>query len=197
MKGHPVGVLANDCFQAGGAMTAEGAQKIRRFVGTCDNFGLPLVSFVDEPGFAIGSDAERAGTIRYGMSAMFAVLQTTVPWMAVIIRKSFGVAAGIHLGAAPTAVAWPSTESGSMPVEGGVALAYGREIAASADPERRRRELEDEIAAAQSVFPRAEDFGVHDLIDPRETRPVLCDWIDQVGPQLAARRGPRRYTLRP
>ncbi|MCZ6782828.1 MAG: propionyl-CoA carboxylase [Proteobacteria bacterium] len=197
LKGHPVGVLANDCFQSGGAMTAEGAQKIRRFVDTCDNFGLPLVSFVDEPGFAIGSDAERAGTIRYGMAAMFAVLQTTVPWMAVIIRKSFGVAAGIHLGAAPTAVAWPSTESGSMPVEGGVALAYGREIAASDDPERRRRELEDEIAAAQSVFPRAEDFGVHDLIDPRETRPVLCDWIDQIGPQLAARRGPRRTTLRP
>ena len=71
-----------------------------------------------------------------------------------------------------------------------MALAFRREIEQAADPEARRRELEDEIAAAQSVFPRAEDFGVHDLIDPRSTRPLLCDWVQQVEPQLALLRGP-------
>ena len=178
-------------------MTADGARKIRRFVETCDGFSLPIVSFVDEPGFWIGPEAERAGTIRHGMEAMFAVQQTRVPWAAVLVRKAFGVAAGIHLGPVATVLAWPSAEIGALPVESGVALAYRREIEAAADPEARRRELEEEMAAAQSVFPRAEDFGVHDLIDPRQTRPRLCQWVDEVQPQLRTLHGPRSYAPRP
>jgi len=197
MNGHPVGVIANDPVHAGGSMTAEGAQKLRRFVEMCDAFHLPILSFVDEPGFMIGSEAERAATIRYGMQAMFAVLQTEVPWAAVVLRKAFGVAAGIHLGPGATVFAWPSAESGALPVEGGVALAFGREIAEAPDPEGRRRELEDELGAAQSIIPRAEDFGVHELIDPRSTRPRLCEWIDEVSSQLSPREAPRRYTMRP
>jgi acetyl-CoA carboxylase carboxyltransferase component len=198
IDGHAVGVLANDCHRDGGAMTAEGAQKIRRFAELCDAFHLPIVSFVDEPGFMIGAEAERSGTIRHGMAAMFAVLQTTVPWFAVVLRKSFGVAQGIHLGPASTVVAWPSAESGALPVEAGVALAYRAEIEAAADPEARRRELEEEMAAAQSIFPRAEEFGVHDLIDPRQTRPRICAWLEEVEHQLSGRpMGPRHYTMRP
>jgi len=197
VAGHPVGVLANDPYIYGGSMTAEGARKVRRFVELCDSFHLPIVSLMDEPGFMIGSEAEKAGTIRYGMEAMFAVNQSEVPWFTVIVRKSFGVAAGLHLGPRGTVVAWPSAQSGSLPVESGVELAYGREIAAAPDPEARRRELEAEYARAQSMFPRAEDFGVHDLIDPRETRAALCDWIDEIQPVLALQRGPRTYAARP
>jgi acetyl-CoA carboxylase carboxyltransferase component len=199
VDGRPVGVLANDCMFDGGAMTAEGAQKIRRFVELCDNFHLPILSFVDEPGFMIGREAERAATIRHGMSAMFAVLQSQTPWFAVVVRKAFGVAQGIHYGHGGTVVAWPSAESGALPVEGGVALAYRAEIEHAADPEARRRDLEDEMALAQSILPRAEDFGVHDLIDPRETRPRVCDWLDEIEEQVAlqAREGPRRYSMRP
>jgi acetyl-CoA carboxylase carboxyltransferase component len=200
LRGRPVGLVANDCVHDGGSMTAQGARKVRRFVETCDAFHLPIVSLVDEPGFAIGPEAEQAATIRFGMEAMFAALQSEVPWAAVIVRRAFGVALGVHLGPEPTVVAWPSAQSGAMPVEGGVELAFGREIAAAPDPDARRRELEEELAAAQSVLPRAEDFGLHFLIDPRETRPVLCDWIDELGPrlrQLVARAGPRRYGPRP
>lgn len=199
LRGRPVGVLANDCVHDGGSMTALGARKVRRFVETCDAFGLPIVSFVDEPGFAIGPEAEAAATIRFGMEAMFAALQTEVPWAAVVLRRAFGVALGIHLGPEPTVFAWPSAQSGSMPVEGGVELAFRREIEAAPDPERRRRELEEELAAAQSVFPRAEEFGVHFLIDPRETRPALCAWLaeNEVRLRALAGRGPRRYTPRP
>ena len=93
--------------------------------------------------------------------------------------------------------AWPSAQSGSMPLEGGVALAYGKEIAAASDPEARRRELEEQYAAQQSVFPRAEDFGVHDLIDPLETRARLCDWVEEIQSELATQLGPRSYTPRP
>ena len=198
VNGEPVGVLANDGYHDGGAMTAAGARKVRRFIELCDAFGLPIVSLIDEPGFAIGLQAEQEATIRFGMEALFAALQSTVPWFAVLMRKSFGVAQGIHYGPGATVVAWPSAETGALPVEGGVALAYRREIEGSDDPEARRRELEDEIAAAQSVFPRAEDFGVHDLIDPRCTRPMLCDWLEEIQPRLESReRGPRRYTMRP
>jgi len=197
MNGHPVGVLANDCMRDGGSMTADGAQKVRRFVDLCDQFGLPVVSFVDEPGFAIGAEAERAATIRHGMHAMFAVLQSSIPWLSVLVRRSFGVAQGIHLGNGGTTLAWPSARSGALPVEGGVALAFRREIEQAEDPEARRRELEDEMEAAQSILPRAEEFGVHELIDPRDTRPVICDWLDEVAEELAARRGPPRYTIRP
>jgi acetyl-CoA carboxylase carboxyltransferase component len=114
-----------------------------------------------------------------------------------VIRKAFGVAQGIHFGPNGTVVAWPSAESGALPVEGGVALAYRSEIEEAPDPEARRRELEDEMAAAQSILPRAEEFGVHDLIDPRHTRPRICDWLDEVEHELAGRSGPRRYTIRP
>jgi len=199
LRGRPVGVLANDCVHDGGAMTAAGARKLRRFVETCDTFGLPIVSFVDEPGFAIGPEAEAAATIRFGMEAMFAALQTEVPWAAVMLRRAFGVALGIHLGPEATVFAWPSAQSGSMPVEGGVELAFRREIDAAPDPAARRAELEAELAAAQSVFPRAEDFGVHHLIDPRETRAALCGWVDEIEVRLRALagRGPRRYSARP
>jgi acetyl-CoA carboxylase carboxyltransferase component len=199
LAGAPVGVLANDCVHDGGSMTAAGARKLRRFVETCDLFHLPIVSLVDEPGFAIGPDAEQAATIRFGMEAMFAALDTEVPWCAVVLRRAFGVALGIHLGPAPTVMAWPSAQSGSMPVEGGVELAFGREIRASADPDARRRALEEEMASAQSVFPRAEEFGVHHLIDPRETRAALCAWMREIEPLLATlpARAPRRYGPRP
>ena len=197
VKGQPVGVIANDPMIYAGGMSADGARKLRRFVETCDAFHLPIVSLVDEPGFLIGPEAEAAGTIRYGMEAMFAVLQSRVPWIAVVLRKSFGVAQGIHYGPGCTVVAWPSMMSGALPVESGVQLAFKKEIERAPDPDSRRRELEDEMFAAQSVFPRAEEFGVHELIDPRRTRPVLCQWVDEIQAELRHGLGPRSYTMRP
>lgn len=195
--GQPVGVIANDPYFYAGSMTADGAQKVRRFIDTCDTFGLPIVSFVDEPGFMIGPDAEKSATIRHGVALMFAVMQSTVPWISVIVRKVYGVAGGAHFGPAGMRIAWPSAESGALPVEGGVAVAFRREIAAAPDPEARRRELEDKLLSSRSPFAAAEAFGVHDMIDPRKTRAGLCDWVDMIEPRLAAPRSPRAYTYRP
>jgi acetyl-CoA carboxylase carboxyltransferase component len=199
LGGYSAGILANDCVHEGGSMTSDGAAKIRRFVELCDLFHIPIVSFVDEPGFAVGTEAEKAGTIRAGMNAMFTVLQSGVPWFACVLRRSYGVAQGLHLGPGATVVAWPSAMSGSLPVESGVALAFRREIEEAADPAARRAELEEEMAQAQSIMPRAYEFGVHDLIDPRDTRPVLCDWIEDVQRAVAehARAGAPRYSIRP
>ena len=89
-----------------------------------------------------------------------------------------------HFGPYGSVIAWPSAESGALPIEGGVAVAFRREIAAAPDPEARRRELEEQFDKARSPFPRAEAFGVHDLIDPRRTRPTLCEWIHWEEPRL-------------
>jgi acetyl-CoA carboxylase carboxyltransferase component len=128
---------------------------------------------------------------------MFAVVQSTVPWASVIVRKTYGVAAAAHFAPNAYVLAWPSAEGGALPLEGGVAVAFGREIAAAPDPDARRRELEDAFASERSPFARAESFGVHDLIDPRRTRPMLCDWIDWIAPLLREHTGPRSYSIRP
>jgi acetyl-CoA carboxylase carboxyltransferase component len=197
LNGQPVGVLANDGRFYAGAMTADGARKVRRFVDLCEAFHLPVLSFVDEPGFMIGSDAERLATIRFGAEAMFAVVQSTVPWASVIVRKTYGVAAAAHFAPNAYVLCWPSAEGGALPAEGGVAVAFRREIAAAPDPEARRRELEERFAGTPSAFPRAESFGVNDLIDPRRTRAALCDWVDWIQPLLRDHLGPKPHSLRP
>jgi acetyl-CoA carboxylase carboxyltransferase component len=197
LRGHAVGVWANDPRFHAGAMDAEGAEKVRRFVDLCDTFHLPLVALVDEPGFMIGAAAERAATIRRGTAAICAVVQSSVPWASVLVRKAYGVAAAAHFGPGAYVLAWPSAESGALPVEGGVAVAFRREIEAAPDPEARRRELEEAFAARRSPFPRAESFSVHDLVDPRETRPRLCAWIEWVAPRLREHLGTRAWTYRP
>lgn len=184
LAGRPVGVLANDPRFYAGSMDAEGALKLRRFVELCDTFHLPIVSLVDEPGFMIGSASERAGTIRFGVEAIASVVTSRVPWCSIMVRKAYGVAAAAHFGPKGTVLSWPSAESGALPIEGGVAVAFRREIEAAEDPDARRRELEEAFAARRSPFPRAESFSVHDLIDPRETRPRLCRWVEQVWPLL-------------
>lgn len=192
--GQPVGIWANDGRHLAGAMTAQGAQKARRFMELCQTFHLPIVSLVNEPGFMIGSQAEKESTIRHGAAAVLTAAMTTVPWASVMVRRSFGVAQAAHYGPDGYVLAWPSAETGPLPVEGGVAVAFHREIAAAADPEAKRRELEDALAANQSPFPRAEVFGVHELIDPRETRPMLCRWVERVQPLLPSLVGPRAFS---
>ena len=197
LDGQPIGVWANDTKFYAGSMTADGAQKVRRFVDLCDTFHLPVVAFVDEPGFMIGSQSERAGTIRHGTAAIFAVQQSEVPWASVIVRKAYGVAAAAHFGPEGTVLSWPSAESGALPIEGGVAVAFRREIEAAEDPDAKRAELEEALASRRSPFPRAESFSVHDLIDPRRTRPELCRWLEMVRPALPRLVGPRSYSIRP
>lgn len=197
IDGQPVGILANNNRVYAGAMTAEAAQKYRRFVELCDTFHVPVVNLIDQPGFMIGPEAEKKGTIRYGMAAVAAAAQATIPWCAIQVHKGFGVATAAHYAPNAYVLAWPSVESGALPLEGGVAVAFHREIEAADDPVAKRNEIEERMRAARSPFPRAESFGVHELIDPRETRPVLCDWVDLIQNQLEELTGPVTFSMRP
>ena len=197
LNGQPVGIWANDGRHLAGSMTADGARKAERFIKLCETFSLPIIAFVDEPGFMIGSKAEKEATIRAGARTVLTASMTTVPWASVMVRRSFGVAQAAHYGPEAYVLAWPSAESGPLPVEGGVAVAFHREIAAAEDPDAKRKELEEMLAARQSPFPRAEALSVHELIDPRETRPMLCRWIDRVQPILPNLLGPSAFPYTP
>ena len=196
LDGYPVGVFANDNRFYAGAMTADASQKVRRLIDLCQQFHLPIVNFQDEPGFMIGPEAEQASTIRYGTAFVLAAATCVVPWACVQIRKSFGVAGAGHFAPDNYVLAWPSVQSGALPIEGGVAVAFRREIEAAPDPDAKRKELEEELLAQQSPFPRGEGMGVHELIDPMETRPFLCDWAETVQALLPELKGPVAFSFR-
>ncbi len=187
LNGYSFGVFANDSNFYAGSMTADNAKKTSRFVKLCETFHIPIITFVDEPGFLIGPEAEKQATILYGTEAVLSVSETTVPWATVLVRKAFGVAAAAHFAPNPYVLSWPSSESGALPLEGGVAIAFAKEIANAKNPEEKRKEIENELAKKQNPFSRAESFSVHEIIDPSETRQYLCKWIERVQPQLKAR----------
>ena len=130
---------------------------------------------------------------------MAAVYQVTVPWVSILLRRVFGVAGAAHGNASTLNLryAWPSGDWGSLPIEGGVQAAYRREIEASPDPDAKRRELEQKLDALRSPFRTAEGFGVEEIIDPRDTRPLLCDWVHLAYDILPTRVGPKTRGVRP
>jgi len=199
LSGRPVGILANDPMFLGGAMDAASCEKVVRFVDMCDTFHLPVVNFVDNPGFMIGIEAERQGTIRAGARYIFAVYQATVPWCSIILRRVFGVAGAAHGNHSRLNLryAWPSGDWGSLPLEGGVQAAFKRKIEASENPEALRKEIEDRLAAVTSPFLTAEMFGIEEIIDPRDTRPLLCEWIETAYRIPPTQLGPKKRGMRP
>ncbi len=193
LGGRPVGVIANNPMVYGGAMDAPAARKQIHFMELCDTFHIPLVFFVDVPGFMVGLQAEEAGTLREGMRAVYAAGRLSVPTITLVTRKCYGMAgmATCNKNDIDLKIAWPSGEWGSLPVEGGVAAAFRRDIAAAADPKARERELEAELRSHASPFRTAEAFAVEEIIDPRETRPVLCEFIALAEGRLKTMTGPR------
>lgn len=191
LGGHPVGVIATDPMK-GSAMSVEGAQAIGRLVDLCETFHLPLVSLTDQAGVNIGSVAERRATIRAGTRAIAAVYQARVPQAEIILRRVYGVGgAGIvNRHAANRSWAWPSGDWGSLPARGGIEAAFRSEIEASEDREATIARISAELDSLMSPFRTAEHFSAQDLIDPRDTRALLCDWVHdayRVLPELVGR----------
>ena len=199
LDGYPVGVLANDPRQGGGAPDMPGCEKMMRFVEMCDTFHLPVVNFVDNPGFLIGTAAERAGTVRFGTRALATVFQAQIPWVSILMRRVYGVAGAAHGNADRLNLryAWPSGDWGSLPIEGGVQAAYRREIEAAEDPAARRAEIEARLNAVRSPFRTAEAFGIEEIIDPRDTRGILCEWVEMAYGLLPSQLGIKARTARP
>ena len=194
MGGRPAGIVANNPMFYGGAMDAKAARKQIHFMEMCDAFHIPLVFLVDVPGFMVGLKAEQEGTLREGMRAVYAAASLRVPTLTLVVRKCYGMAgmATTNKNDVDLKLAWPSAEWGSLPVEGGVAAAYQREIRAASDPRAREREIEGELKPFASPFRTAEAFAVEEIIDPRETRPILCELIALAETRLSVELGPRQ-----
>jgi len=197
LDGLPVAVMAGDPYFYGGAWTADACQKVVRFVDLAQTFHLPVVYLLDCPGFLIGLEAERAATIRHGVRAMTAINQTTVPWCTIIVRNSFGVAGAVHQPAGRLALryAWLSAYWGSLPLEGGIEAAYRADIDAAPDPAARLAEIEERLNKLRSPFRTAEAFWVEEIIDPRDTRPLLCEFARLAEPLLTP--GLSSFAMRP
>ena len=198
LDGHPVGVVATDPYK-GAAMSAEGAEALTRLVDLCETFHLPLVSLTDQAGVVIGLEAERRAAIRHGVRAITAVYQARVPIAEVVLRRVFGVGgAGIvNRHAFGRRWAWPSADWGSLPVEGGIEAAYKADLAASDDPEQLLAEIGKRLEKVRTPFRTADHFGVEELIDPRETRPLLCQWVRDAYAMLPRLAGPPSFGTRP
>lgn len=194
LDGWPVAIVANDPYIYGGGWTRAASEKVTRFIDLAETFRLPVVHLVDVPGFQIGIEAEQAATIRAGVRAMSAISQTTVPWCTVILRKCFGIAGAAHRpeGRFTMRYAWPSAQWGSLPVAGGLEAAYKKELEAAEDPIAERKLIAQRLADLSSPMLTAEKFGIEDIIDPRDTRRVLCDFAN-LGAPLRASRG---FTVR-
>jgi acetyl-CoA carboxylase carboxyltransferase component len=201
LGGRPVGLLASDPKHYGGGLTGEAADKLARFVDVCDAFRLPVVNLVDQPGFVIGTASERVNTMRRGARALSAVFQARTPWASVLVRKVYGVAGAGHGDGSRLNLrfAWPSGDWGSLPIEGGIEAAYRRELEAADDPVAARAAIEARLNAVRSPFRTAERFSVEEIIDPRDTRPILCDWAQRAHELVAldARAGPVARGTRP
>ncbi|MFC7408255.1 acyl-CoA carboxylase subunit beta [Hydrogenophaga atypica] len=182
LNGVPVGVIANDPKVQGGAMTLQAAYKMERHVKLCSQFGLPVVNFVDQPGNQTGLEAEVAGTLLGATRVGEALHDCASPWVSILMRRCFGMAGALHGPKYGEALnlryAWPSARWGSIPIEGGVMAAHKAEIESAPDPAAKRAELEAFYLNMTSPFRTAEKFGIMDIIDPRETRAILCDWVE-------------------
>jgi acetyl-CoA carboxylase carboxyltransferase component len=197
IDGWPVAMMASDPYHYAGAWTADTCQKVERWVDMAQTFHLPVVYLVDCPGFLIGLEAERTGTIKQGVRAMSAIWQTTVPWCAVIIRNVFGVAGAAHKngGRYGFRYAWPSGRWGSLPLEGGIEAAYRADLAAAADPAAKLVEIEERLNKLRSPFRSAETFWIEEIVDPRSTRPLLCEFVNLAAPLREP--GPYTHRMRP
>ena len=191
VDGYAAGIMINNPKRSGGSMDVAAGTKVIRFLQLCDTFHLPMIYFADEPGFMAGPDQQALGIVRAGAKMVTATLRTQMPWMSVIIRQLYGVAGQCH--DRPTGmfkrVAWPSGHWGSMHIAGGVAAAYRRVIDESEDPEAKRAEIEARLHALASPFLTAEAFNIEDIIDPRETRPMLSEFIKMAQPIIEMQLG--------
>jgi acetyl-CoA carboxylase carboxyltransferase component len=193
--GWPVALFAEDPYIYGGAWTASSSQKVTRLIDLASTFHLPLVHLVDCPGFLIGLQAEQEGTIRYGSRALAALGESPSPYCSVVIRKAFGVAGAANWrpGSFHYRCAWPSGDWGSLPIEGGIEVAYKAELAEAEDRDAHLAAIRARLDRVRSPFRSAEAFDIEDIIDPRDTRPLVCRWADLVARVRRPGPGPVRF----
>ena len=191
VDGYPVGVMINNPRYLAGGMDLIAGQKAMRLVQLCTTFHLPFVWLEDAPGVAVGPEHEQQGSVRYGARVATAFALSSMPMIVFIIRQAYGVGGALHWRPYDMyrRYAWPSAHWGSMHIEGGATAAYRREIEASHDPEAKRQEIEDRLQELGSPMRTAHAFDVEEIIDPRDTRPLLAEFVQDAQPVIQSQLG--------
>lgn len=195
IEGRPVGVIANNTVHAAGVITAPAADKGARFLQLCDAFGLPVISLVDTPGFMVGPAYEATGLVRHTCRMLIAGAALTVPLIAVVVRRAYGLGAQAMLGGSLheplLSVAWPSAHLGPMGLEGAVRLVLKKHLAELPEEEEREKLVRDVTAMAQEnakALNAAQLFELDDVIDPAETRHLIAATLTAAGPSQPSHR---------
>lgn len=201
MDGEVVGVVANQPLHLAGIIDGPSADKTTHFLQLCDAFHIPLIFLTDVPGFMTGKASERDATLRRGLRIAYAMAFVTVPKVSVVLRKAYGMGAvamcGHQSGQVLTLV-WPSGEFGALPVEGGVSAGHKSALETAEDPESTRATLEQYYQQFGSPFSTAEAFNFDDIIDPRETRPLIIRALRAARAGNTVPRGPKtRHGIMP
>jgi methylmalonyl-CoA decarboxylase subunit alpha len=190
MGGRPVGIVANQPKQLGGILDNDSADKAARFINLCDAFGIPLVFLQDVPGFMVGTKVEKAGIIRHGAKMLYAVANATVPKVTVVLRKAYGAGYYVMCGRAyepDLIVAWPSAEISVMGAEGAVEIVFRKQVEEADDSAAKKAELIGEYRKIIDVYRAASNFMIDDVIDPRETRPVVIRALEMAASKRVER----------
>lgn len=201
LDGRPVAVIANQPKRRAGMLDAYASEKAARFVALADAFGVPLISLIDVPGFAIGSQAEASGLGRRSGRLLYEMAHATIPRISITLRKGYG-GGYIAMGGGRSfgfdyAFAWPDAEICAMSIEGAIDVAFKRDVESAADPAARRTELITETRSRIGSAQAAAGYGIDDVIDPKNTRKILI----QAFARLPARRPdvgpPKRRSISP
>ncbi|KAI0104295.1 ClpP/crotonase [Nemania sp. FL0031] len=201
LDGRPIGIISNNCeSHTGGALDALGSQKITRHLKLCDVMNLPILQFVDVPGYAVGTAAERSATMRYGINLAMAYYTTTTPIFSVITRRVYGVSGGVMLDCRDPRmrVAWPSGDWGSLPLKGGIEVAHSHELKEAVKKggqqlaDELHAKLEAEYNELMNPIRTANAFSIEQIIDPADTRSIVCTWASHVYAELMEERLAKR-----
>lgn len=197
MDGHTVGILANQPNELAGTLNINASDKAARFIRFCDSFNIPLVTFVDVPGYMPGKDQEHGGIIRHGAKMLYAYSESTVPKITVILRKAYGGGyigmSSSHLGA-DQVFAWPSSELAVMGPEGAAAIIYRKEIKEADDPESVKKEKVEEYREKfANPYNAASKGYVNAVIEPSETRPYIIKALDALRAEKKERALPKKH----
>jgi propionyl-CoA carboxylase beta chain len=201
MNGRPVGFVCNQPAHMAGVIDTRAVDKAARFISLCDAFNLPLIFFIDTPGFLPGPASERSGLVRHSGKLLYELGMSTVTKIAVITGKAYGLGYFAMCGGrsfnADYAVGWPTSEYCAMGIQGAVNIAYRKEIESAPDPESKRKELLDHFKSRINALRGASGFGIDDLIDPRDTRPTLIQILETVGNEQRGFMPPKKHGIVP